>query len=776
MAENITQKQLEAELKLLEAKKKSLDVAEQLSAAQQKELKGIEKSIERGEKRLHQLKLAVDVRKLEAKEFDSFAKKFRQMSGDVQQQLKGTSSSAAVYLSLGRNISKDKAIQLKYADSTNKREQELLAKAEERESIFTDISTELASQAKATQKAEDNLRGISDIEREIRDIKESTGMYSAIEKKRLIEGIQQTEQLRLKEERINQIKEEQKDLYDALPESVKGAVGFAKKLGVALKNGALPLVLISALALATLSSFTKLDTAAKEFRDTTGLTNSQMVGIKSDANAIVGEFGYLGVEAKNVFDTISALKSEFSDIADFSQETTAALTVLNANFGVSADNAAKVQGILEQVSGLSSETAASVQLQVVNMAKLAGVAPAKVMADIAESAEIASTLFRGDTVALAKNAIEARRLGTNLKSVAATAEKLLDFESGIEEELTAATFVGGQFNLSRARALAFEGKIVEAQKETLSQIQRSGDFRKQDFFTQQQLAKAAGMTVEEVNKQLNAQDKLNSLTSEQRKLAEDAINAGLDISDINKEDLANQVKTFSLQQEQQATLDKISNLFTGIASTVGSSLVPLLEGMGAVLTPIFSVVSGIFNALNAIPGVLPGIIAGFSALYLLTKKAAIQARIKAISEIFAGNAKFGPIGLIAAAAGIGTLLSFLSKPVAEPAGDILSPAGGRTQVSTKEGGLFQLSPNDDLIAAPNAAAALTNRGTNEGGGTSNLSMLAAPMQAMVNEVKALRADLSAGKIAVYMDAQKVTNGVARRVDETTRNSYNLGTV
>ncbi len=40
---------------------------------------------------------------------------------------------------------------------------------------------------------------------------------------------------------------------------------------------------------------------------------------------------------------------------------------------------------------------------------------------------------------------------------------------------------------------------------------------------------------------------------------------------------------------------------------------------------------------------------------------------------------------------------------AVPAGDINSPAKGKTQVSTKEGGLFELSKNDDLIAAPGAA-------------------------------------------------------------------------
>ena len=49
------------------------------------------------------------------------------------------------------------------------------------------------------------------------------------------------------------------------------------------------------------------------------------------------------------------------------------------------------------------------------MANLAGVAPAKIFEDIADSAEIASTLFQGDVESLTKAAIEARRLGSNLK-------------------------------------------------------------------------------------------------------------------------------------------------------------------------------------------------------------------------------------------------------------------------------------------------------------------------------------------------------------------------
>ena len=99
------------------------------------------------------------------------------------------------------------------------------------------------------------------------------------------------------------------------------------------------------------------------------------------------------------------------------------------------------------MGGLSSETAANVQMQAAKMAEMAGVAPAKVAKDIAEAAEESYKFFKGDVVALNRAAIEARRMGSNLKEVLEINRKLLDFEGGIEDELVAATFANGQFNL-----------------------------------------------------------------------------------------------------------------------------------------------------------------------------------------------------------------------------------------------------------------------------------------------------------------------------------------
>jgi len=517
-----------------------------------------------------------------------------------------------------------------------------------------------------------------------------------------------------------------------------------------------------------------------------------------------------GVELKDVFDTAKALKEEFSDTVNVSEEVLASLAVMGKNFGVSAGNAAKVQSILESVGGLSSETAANVGNQVANMAKLAGVAPDKVFKDIAENAEAASTFFKGDINALAKNAIQAQRMGTSLKQQVSLAEKLLDFENGIEQEMVAATFVGGEFNLSRARALAMEGKLQDANEETLKQIQRSGDFRQKDYFTQQQLAKAAGMSVEEINKQLMMQEKLNGLTEEEKKLATDAIDKGLDITNMTKEQLAEETKKIAAQNEQQGQLARMQNAFMGIVATIGGALSPLLEGVATVLNLIMIPINAAADGFAALVGfmkeALPltaALVAGAATYFyyknqaLITDKAsAAWAVIKTGAEatyngiIAAGNLIkkkgllgaiaemamraftsvsaipfIGPILGVAAAAGALALgYQYYSK-----AGDVMSPADGKTRISTKEGGLFELSKNDDLMAGPGLAG-----GAGGGGGGGSLSALAAPLAAVVNEIKALRADMASGKIAVYMDSAKVTSNVNTQVEKTTRNSYNIG--
>ena len=645
----------------------------------------------------------------------------------------------------------------------------------------------------------------SDADKEIEKLERSIAHLSGDAKEEAEAHLKTLKNLNQQLARTEALHEANHDLLHHMPGFIGNALDMAKKMVAQIAAIGAPLVIMYALLGAALHSFIALDAAAQDFRKETGLTNSQTKELVNNAHHIEMNFRDAGVELKNVFDTAKALKEEFSDTVNVSEEVLASLAVMGQNFGVSATNAAKVQSIFESVGGLSSETAANVGNQVAEMAKLAGVAPDKVFKDIAENAEAASTFFKGDLNALTKNAVQAQRMGTSLKQQVSLAEKLLDFENGIEQELVAATFVGGEFNLSRARALAMEGKLQEANEETLKQIQRSGDFRQKDYFTQQQLAKAAGMSVEEINKQLMMQEKLNGLTEEEKKLASDAIDKGLDITNMTKEQLAEETKKIAAQNEQQGQLARMQNAFMGIVATVGGVLSPLLEGVASVLNlilmPINAAAEGLAHMAGFLKenldialvflGVLGAIYAKKVATVLISQyenaamivKLALTNRA-ALAEkkgLLAGIAKMaisaytsiagyvpiiGPIlGAVAAAGALAYGYSLYSK-----AGDVMSPADGKTRISTKEGGLFELSKNDDLMAGPGLAGAAAGGG----GGGGGLSALAAPLAAVVNEIKALRADMASGKIAVYMDSAKVTSNVNTQVEKTTRNNYNIG--
>jgi hypothetical protein len=727
------------------------------------------------------------------KEQLSFVRSFAKLNNDVKKLLIDQTNQSSVFASIGKDIAKSKAIQKNLTGDE-------LAREIEKEQLMAQINDSYLQQAKSLAKTQAEAKGLSEFDQRRLELQENRLELTAEELGKLKAAIDLEEKLFKKEERTKAIQEQQKTLYEAVPESIRGSIDFAKKLGDTLKTagaGAVAFMLLAAVVTSMVAAFTALDAAAEEFRKETGLTNSQTKEITKDANAITGEFRNLGVEAKDVFNTVSALKTEFGDIYNTSRETTAALTVLSANFGVAAKDAVKVQGVYERMGGVSAETAANLQMQAAEMANMAGVAPAKVAEDIAEAAEESYKFFKGNVTALTAAAIQARRLGTNLKDVLEVNRKLLDFEGGIEDELVAATFAGGQFNLTQARTLAASNKQVEAQEEILKQIQRSGDFRDQDLFTQEALAKASGMEVGEIIKQLDAQEKLAKLSDKERTQAQEAIRQGLDITDINAEQLAQKTEEFAKQQEIQGSLTNVKNTFDALTASLGTTLLPVMQGLASIFEFISSSTAGLIGFVGTL-------VILFGALYAIklrtfvldTRAAILKARetgssiIGAVAEIFKGQGKIPIIGAVIAAAMIGGLFAAISKASSvKTAADVSSPADGKTRISTKEGGLFELSPNDDLVAAPGAANALANASNGTGatangddGGNrrgrnvnvNNLSQLAAPLNAMINEIKGLRTDMASGKIAVYMDTEKVTSRIGRQVDQSTRNNYSLG--
>ena len=740
------------------------------------ERKRLEKRIENEKEKLKILQKQVDPLEKQntlAEEYeelqDSLGTSFTKLNIGARKLITTNKVGGTAFASLAKDILDLKEEQFGLSDDELKINQKKLE-------VYSNLYTSIINQAEIADQTKADMLGQNEAASRRLKFEESIANLGPVEQKKLKDLFELNENLIQQEERLNQIQEEGNKLYEKLPGFLQDGVDLAKDLGKGLMSGMLPLVLIGLLLAAALDSFTEISAASKKFREETGLTASQSKDLDNQVKNIRNNFSQLGIKADDVYDTIGALKGEFADNARLSEAVVSSMTILNKNFGIAQKDAAKVSMIMQSMAGLSAETAQGVSQQVAEMANLAGVAPSQVFKDIADSAEETYTYFKGDINLIAKQAIEARRLGSTLKDVLKTTEDLLDFENGIEKELVAATFVGGQFNLSQARALAYAGKNVEAQKEILKQVERSGKFADQDMFTKKVLADAAGMTVEQLTKQLQIQKLLSGLSDDEALKAQAAIDKGLNLNGLTQDQLMNKTKELEAQQEIADKVTQMENSFKGIVASLGTALLPLMEGLAPLVTMIAESLGFVFKVLNFIPGVFPAIIAGLTAMWLMTMKVAIAAKMAAIAKVWSAYGAMPFIGVALAAGVVGALISSVAK--AKSVGDVMSPANGRTQISTKEGELLNLSPNDDLVAAPNAIENL-NRASDAG----KLSLLPMGMggagtsvaiDILVKEMKALRQEFSNKSNNVYLDGQKVTSGIVLASEKSSRNNFSYG--
>jgi hypothetical protein len=152
---------------------------------------------------------------------------------------------------------------------------------------------------------------------------------------------------------------------------------------------------------------------------------------------------------------------------------------------------------------------------------------------------------------------------------------------------------------------------------------------------------------------------------------------------------------------------------------------------------------------SALAYVLAGVL-GLVALPLI---------VSAVSGIFSTFSQI-PFGIgiplaIATIAGFFSQVSKAKSAVPKKAGDMFSPADGKTQVSTREGGLFELSPNDDLVAAPGAGDAMSAAA--RGGGARRDAALISEIQTLIG----INRQILAKSPVIEMSGNKVGEGVSQ---------------
>jgi len=331
--------------------------------------------------------------------------------------------------------------------------------------------------------------------------------------------------------------------------------------------------------------------AGEEFRINTGIVGDQFAKLNTQAMSVAAELGHLGISQKESLEYTQELVQEFGSIETISRDLVKNTAVLGVTLGLSAEGATKMMSSFMTITAGSSEMSSNMIAFTATLSKSAGVARNMVMKDIADNAESLAGYMKegGDNIVIA--AVQARQLGVSIDTVVSAADKLLEFESSIENQMNAMILTGRQINLDKARGLALSGDLAGLQKEILSQVGSQAEFEKLNVFQRKALAEAFGMSVGELGTMISRQETLKQLTEGSIDAAK-AMSQGLSLADV-----------LGTNKEVMSGLTQLTNALVKLGNFVATFLVPTFTVLSTVFGWVADLMNIIFDAVaKAIPG------------------------------------------------------------------------------------------------------------------------------------------------------------------------------
>jgi hypothetical protein len=384
---------------------------------------------------------------------------------------------------------------------------------------------------------------------------------------------------------------------------------------------------------------------------------------------------------------------------------------------------------------------------------------------------------KGNKEEMVKTVIAAKKLGTTMDGVKKIASSLLDFESSIQAELEAELLLGKQINLEQARLAALKGDYKTVAEEVLKNEAIMEAFNTKNVMAQEAAAKAIGVGRDELSDMISQQQALEAV---KKQGFESVSDAQIRYNELRKEGLsaeeaALKVGDASLQNQLESA--SAADRWKDIISSLSDAFMPILED---ILPPIADFLGSIASTIQFISGLGKAIgdfLFGWlkplmKAMPILGKIVKVVKGLAYIAVLVAAYKAFQSLAAIpvagavlgAAAATAITALGF-GLISAIPTGDMSSEADGKTQVSTKEGGLFELSDNDDFVAAPGAVKTMKdsiNSKNNINSSPQDNSQLIAKIDQLIKintRIAQVSGNRKQDKITLEMMGDKVGGGI-----------------
>ena len=280
---------------------------------------------------------------------------------------------------------------------------------------------------------------------------------------------------------INQVVKAFRFLIDIMMGANKQAVNLARSFGTSVEN-----------AQVLREQFARI-------RHSTGKTRNNVDALAEASEKINEEFGAVMYASDKILDNQTFLTSRVK----LSGEAASKLAIRMATTNESAEGVNK--NTVSFMNSFSKATGVGMTFK-------------GVMSSVADAGGQIAASFGFSNEALAKGVLQVRRFGLNLQQASNVASNLLDFEQSIGSELEAELLTGQQFNLERARAKAATGDIAGATADVLSQMQNLTAEQRASPIIMEAIAKATGLSADEIQKAYLIQTNQNAAAKEYERL------------------------------------------------------------------------------------------------------------------------------------------------------------------------------------------------------------------------------------------------------------------
>ena len=354
-------------------------------------------------------------------------------------------------------------------------------------------------------------------------------------------------------------------------------------------------------------NFKAFDKASVDVRKNLGALPGQATVLERNLKVVTIDMMHLGATFDDVAKSINEIANEFTGLVAQDRDLLRTTTALSKQFGIAEGTSVKFLKTLGGISGNSASSQRSMIGFAQKMAQASGVPLGKIMEDVANASDDVRVYVGSSAVSMIKAATAARMMGIDMNKAAASAEKLLQFESSISAELKASALLGQNVNFNYARQLFFNKQIVEGNKEILK-IAKQVNFNQLNPIQQKAFADAAGKSVGELQDMLTQEKNIQLIRNGTNENAKKALANYERMMQLKDEEAKNEGKVAEqeiLRKANQERMNQLQNKFNQMMSQLAEPIMDILSplfDLGVfimdLLGPVFKLV-GLFIKLTS---------------------------------------------------------------------------------------------------------------------------------------------------------------------------------